>query len=287
MASTEIALFLRHLPEPGVLTLPALGLSLLHSHSQQAPSNAWHEPSLVYVLQGSKHGQLGGQRFAVGAGEVLLIHLPQVMSCETSLIQDQPFLALALSIDMNLVAELLLTATTLNEPPTREPGDQAVAPQSEADKLALARLLSTLSDPVDQQVLGPALSRELHYHALCSAVGGMLRQMVNEGSKVWVLWRVVQAMRANLSHTPEMGQLAKQAAMSESAFFAAFKRQLGSSPLQYLKQLRLQKARQLMGVQGFGVAQAAFAVGYASASQFSREYRQFFGHPPSEAARWL
>lgn len=118
-------------------------------------------------------------------------------------------------------------------------------------------------------------------------MGAVLRQMVNEGSRAWVLWRVVQQMRASLSHTPEISQLAKSAAMSESAFFAAFKRQLGSSPLQYLKQLRLQRARQLIGLQGFGVAQAAFAVGYASASQFSREYRQWFGHPPSEAARWL
>jgi hypothetical protein len=69
------------------------------------PNSVWHEPALVYVLQGRKCGQLGGQHFEVNAGKWLLIHLPQVMSCDTSELQGEPFLAMALSIDMELVAE--------------------------------------------------------------------------------------------------------------------------------------------------------------------------------------
>lgn len=52
------------------------------------------------------------------------------------------------------------------------------------------------------------------------------------------------------------------------------------SPLQYLKNLRLQEARQLMMNESLDANSAAVRVGYESASQFSREYTRLFGSPP-------
>jgi AraC-like DNA-binding protein len=52
------------------------------------------------------------------------------------------------------------------------------------------------------------------------------------------------------------------------------------SPLQYLKHLRLQDARQLMLNEDLDAGSAALRVGYESASQFSREYTRLFGAPP-------
>jgi transcriptional regulator GlxA family with amidase domain len=52
------------------------------------------------------------------------------------------------------------------------------------------------------------------------------------------------------------------------------------SPLQYQKQLRLHEARRLMFAEGLECAAAGHRVGYASPSQFSREYRRLFGAPP-------
>ena len=53
------------------------------------------------------------------------------------------------------------------------------------------------------------------------------------------------------------------------------------SPLQYQKWLRLNEARRLMLVEHLDVSRAAFAVGYESPSQFSREYGRLFGTAPS------
>ncbi|MGP4694114.1 helix-turn-helix domain-containing protein [Agrobacterium cavarae] len=50
--------------------------------------------------------------------------------------------------------------------------------------------------------------------------------------------------------------------------------------MQYQKTLRLQEARRLL-LTDIDVTQAAFAVGYESASQFSREYTRMFGAPPA------
>jgi AraC-like DNA-binding protein len=52
------------------------------------------------------------------------------------------------------------------------------------------------------------------------------------------------------------------------------------SPLQYQRQLRLQTARQRMLMDGIDATSVAYEVGYESISQFSREYRRFFGQPP-------
>jgi len=57
----------------------------------------------------------------------------------------------------------------------------------------------------------------------------------------------------------------------------------GTSPLQYMKAVRLIRARQML-LGGGLVKTVAHDVGYESESQFSREYRRFFGSPPSARA---
>lgn len=61
-----------------------------------------------------------------------------------------------------------------------------------------------------------------------------------------------------------------------------FKALTGTSPLQYLKNLRLQEARDQMLLNGLEANQASGFVGYESASQFSREYSRLFGLPPQK-----
>jgi AraC-like DNA-binding protein len=68
--------------------------------------------------------------------------------------------------------------------------------------------------------------------------------------------------------------------MGVSTLHHHFRSLTAMSPLQYQKQLRLHTARVRMLMDGLDAASAAFEVGYESPSQFSREYRRFFGQPP-------
>jgi AraC-like DNA-binding protein len=70
--------------------------------------------------------------------------------------------------------------------------------------------------------------------------------------------------------------------MSVSSFHQHFKAVTAMSPVQFQKVLRLQEARQLMLARMLDVGTASRQVGYLSVSQFSREYRRFFGHAPSK-----
>ena len=70
--------------------------------------------------------------------------------------------------------------------------------------------------------------------------------------------------------------------MSPSALHQNFKSVTSTSPLQYLKTIRLHKARMLMAYEGLRAGIAAERVGYESSSQFSREFKRLFGTSPVE-----
>ena len=75
--------------------------------------------------------------------------------------------------------------------------------------------------------------------------------------------------------------------MSVPAFHAHFKTVTQTSPIQYIKSTRLHQARLLMIRDGVTAAAASARVGYESPSQFSREFKRFFGRTPVEEVRDL
>ncbi len=77
--------------------------------------------------------------------------------------------------------------------------------------------------------------------------------------------------------------LAHEFTMSESTLLRQLKRLTGLSPIQYLQEVRLSEARQLLENRRYdSVAQVASKVGYEDARAFSRSFKQRFGKPPSE-----
>ena len=87
-------------------------------------------------------------------------------------------------------------------------------------------------------------------------------------------------LRAEFARTVPVERLAALAGMSSSSFHEHFRSVTSLSPLQFQKQLRLIEARRLMLSEGMGASHAAFAVGYESVPQFTREYGRTFGLPP-------
>ena len=87
-------------------------------------------------------------------------------------------------------------------------------------------------------------------------------------------------MKLNYTNTILIDELAAKAHMSSSTFRQHFRTLTGLSPLQYLKNLRLQDARHWMLYEDMDAGSAAIRVGYESVSQFNREYARMFGEPP-------
>ncbi len=77
--------------------------------------------------------------------------------------------------------------------------------------------------------------------------------------------------------------LADEFAMSESTLLRQLKRLTGLTPVQYLVEVRLDRARQLLENRTHdSIAKVAAEAGYSDARAFSRSFKQRFGKSPSE-----
>jgi AraC-like DNA-binding protein len=87
------------------------------------------------------------------------------------------------------------------------------------------------------------------------------------------------------AHAWTVASLAKEAALSRSAFFERFSRAVGMAPMSYLLAWRMALARRLLRDDALGVADVAERVGYSSASTFSVAFTRHVGQPPARYAR--
>ncbi|MBB3964759.1 cupin domain-containing protein [Rhizobium metallidurans] len=100
--------------------------------------------------------------------------------------------------------------------------------------------------------------------------------------------RLATALRA-LHEKPArpwtVADLAAEASLSRSAFFARFSRVVGLPPMEYLLAWRMALAKQLLRGRDLGMEEVAERVGYGSASAFSVAFSRYAGVPPARYAR--
>jgi transcriptional regulator GlxA family with amidase domain len=97
------------------------------------------------------------------------------------------------------------------------------------------------------------------------------------------IWRALELLRE--TRTVRVGQIASSINLSESRFRHLFKQELGVSPTQYFKSVRLGQARELLTSSFLTIKEVAVRVGVNDISHFVRDYKALFGQTPSEARR--
>lgn len=95
----------------------------------------------------------------------------------------------------------------------------------------------------------------------------------------------LRAMHAKPAYGWTVADLAAEAAMSRSAFFARFNRIVGMPPMEYLLAWRMALAKRLLRTREFAIEQVAARVGYGSASTFSTAFTRHVGMPPARYSR--
>jgi AraC-like DNA-binding protein len=98
------------------------------------------------------------------------------------------------------------------------------------------------------------------------------------------LMQAIRQMHADPARPWTMAHLAKEAALSRSAFFDRFTRNVGVPPMEYLLAWRMALAKNLLR-QDIDIAEVAERVGYGSASTFSTAFSRHVGQPPGRYAR--
>ena len=132
--------------------------------------------------------------------------------------------------------------------------------------------------------LEPARRRPPADPGLRPEQGGALRALASRDDHFTRIARVLRYIHSEYAKPLGVEEMARRAGMSVSVFHHHFKLVTACSPLQYLKRIRLDRARTLMALDGYNAGTAARAVGYESASQFGREFKRLFGVTPVEEA---
>jgi len=270
------------LPAAGYHPAALEGITLMRADASTGRVPVLQEPTVVIMGQGMKRGFLGDEEVCYRPGQCLVVSVPMHFECDTVVDASGPMLALTVRIDVALINELMAKMGPIDRSRAGPPElGMLVADVNGQLEEIIGRLLAALASPDDAVILGPQLVRELHYRLLQSPGGTGLRNLAAWHGRWGQIYRACEHLRVHYAQQHDVGTLARAAAMSVSGFHDAFRAVTGCSPMQYLKCIRLHKARDLI-VTGTAVSQAAYQVGYASASQFSREFKRLFGQPPAD-----
>lgn len=245
-------------------------------------------PRLIVAAQGRKLARFPGGQLHYDANHYLVMtggtHLEgQVLEASP----DAPYLALCMALAPEVVARTLLALADAapSSPVVAPPVPAFVSPLDAQVSSGVVRLLRALEDPVESRVVAPLVMDELVFRLLRSDAAAYVRGAVREGDA-----SIQEAMRFMRERAPEaltVEQVARHVGMSESHFAHRFSMVARVSPMRYLKQLRLDAARELMVGQRLRAGDAALRVGYESASHFTRDFKQQFGASPGEYVRRL
>jgi AraC-like DNA-binding protein len=243
-----------------------------------------YQSKIIVVGQGRKRGYLGDKVYQYDPFNYLVLSVPLPAECEWEASAEEPLLAVSIDVETTMLGEMLLY---MDEPlpfVDTTPLGISTTPMSEELGGAVIRLLECLKSPLDSRMLGRQIVREIVYRVLCGEQGGSLRALASRDDHFARIARALKYIHAEYAKPLSVEELARKAGMSVAAFHHYFKLVTASSPLQYLKRIRLDHAKRLMAHDGYNASTAARAVGYESSSQFSREFKRLFGATPVKEA---
>ncbi|WP_062226710.1 AraC family transcriptional regulator [Aureimonas frigidaquae] len=274
-------------PRPGYNPTALRGMRILRSETVLEDMPVLYRPGAVFVLQGAKQGFLDGKVYRYDADHYLGVSVPVPFRMASQASREVPLLALYLEFDLNLAAEIAMMLEHGGHGVQDEARSLVSSPLSPRLRDLLRRVLAALADRQECAILGPGLLRELHYRVLVGPQGGALRAALRHRGPAGRIVQSLAHIRASFTVGISVPELAAAAGMSVPSYHAHFKALTGTSPIRYIRAIRLHEARMMIASNQGSIATVAAKVGYASAAQFSRDFRNHFGRTATEEIRWM
>jgi AraC-like DNA-binding protein len=271
----------RHAPAQTAVAHSPSGMHFLRYSAPTAQDATVYRQLLCLVLQGAKEVATSSRTLRVGPGQSLVVsHALPVVSRITEAEVDAPYVALVFPLHLDLLRGLAPDVTPRAGQGPRDPFAISLCPGDPGMEDALLRYLHQCDSPETRRLLAPITAREIHARLLLGPHAEPLQRLLWHETTASRIFAATRAIQSDLARPLAVGDLAQQVGMSSSAFFEHFKAVTGTSPLQYQKDLRLLQARESLRQTNAKVSDIAFAVGYESSAQFSREYARKFGVQP-------
>ncbi|NOW91043.1 AraC-like DNA-binding protein [Clostridium beijerinckii] len=277
-----IQLIYNHSPKNGTFSHSIPGL---HTRRYSKISKDWEKsfyaPSVIIVAQGVKAVRIGKETFQIDKGCMLMLPVGVPVALKTiQASYEKPFLGIGLTLEPEKIAEFVQKVYPNGLPSVKTRNVGYATDADEGIINSVTRLFECLENSSDTELLAPIIKDEILVRLLRSSIGIQIAEIGFADSKVRHIAKAIQWLLSNFSMPMKVSDLAMISNMSVSVFYKHFKEATSMSPLQYQKILRLQEARHLMLSRKMDAATACQLVGYASASQFSRDYSSYFGNPP-------
>jgi AraC-like DNA-binding protein len=241
------------------------------------------QPSICIVPQGAKAVTLATDSFEYDQTKMVVYAAEIPMNVRiTKASKEEPYYCMVIPLDTAKLNELNLKVFPDGIPKTHKTRAVYVGDTNPKILKSAVRLMELIEQQENVDLLAPLIIEEILIHLLRSSEGPAIAQIGVTDSHAEKVGKAISWLKSNYTQPIKMDELAKISGMSVSSFHTHFKAMTGLSPLQFQKTLRLQEARTLIQGKMMDISGAAFAVGYTSPTQFSREYSREFGVSPSK-----
>lgn len=247
----------------------------------------WHpEWEAVYILEGSCTVAAGQQKQVLNAGDGFFINSGVLHGCWD--LENSGCIFHSIVFHPRLVGGSLDSIIHLNyvlplmENPAIEliPLSRAVAWQQEAlNAIEQGWQAFVRADTGHEFSVREVLSRLvlLIWEHIPSAHSSADRKAIRDGARIKTM---LSHIHENYGNELTVSQIAAAAAVSESECLRCFHTAIGSTPIQYLKQYRIQQAASLIRSTGRKIADIAHECGFQDMSYFTKSFREQYGTTP-------
>ncbi|MDT8372158.1 MAG: AraC family transcriptional regulator N-terminal domain-containing protein [Gammaproteobacteria bacterium] len=201
--------------------------------------------------------------------------------------ERQPTTCLTIEIDTNkiqAISERMNDLTTHEDPDYdwQYQPDVIHAQHTRDTQILLEKMVSlyTLNHP-DKEILMELSVSELIIRLLRQQGRDVLLRYCKKAPDTSGITAALFFLEKNLNLPLDIDVLCRQACMSRSKLYSAFKQQLGCSPGEFHQQLRLKNAAQALK-SGETVSMACYNAGFNDLSHFSRRFTLFYGCSPTQ-----
>jgi len=268
----------------GLIDTGIEGVQLFRATEAVPCAPAVYEPCIIAIASGAKEAVLDGDRYINDNKQYMCCPMSMPVEAGTPRASpENPLYGVYIALNPRVMRELVIEMGNIGGaiPVSRSaPNAQAIslAGWDDAFSDALLRLLQLIESETDMAVLGEARLRELYYAILKGEAGAFAREAYGIGNAIA---RSIAHVSSNLNKQVSIDDIAARAGMSRAVFHRKFKQATTMSPIQFVKAMRLNNAAMKIA-EGMTVNEAAMAVGYVSASQFSREFKRLYGQSPRQ-----
>lgn len=270
--------------EDGIHDTNLESVKIFKTKNYEPKSPLIYDVCLILVLQGKKIANLANNSFTFDCDNYLVVPTTLPLECETYATKEEPFICLLISLDRKIMYDIIekLNQNSFNNEDNNSFGIFSDKVTNEIEDVT-SKLLDILESKEESNILANGVLTELFYRIAIGKNAKMLHKMFLEENSESKIAKALKTIHDNYKDSIDMDSLARVCDMSVSSFHNHFKKITSHTPLQYIKKIKLSKAKDLLVKYDYKVVDVANELGYDNPSHFSRDFKSYFGFSPKEA----